>query len=82
MSFYLIELAKCLHWLLDLLKVDILFFQLNGRRVPLELKLLHSVQNVEGVIKLLDFFERPDSSQAPAIKQAQEGASRLDAIYA
>ena len=37
------------------------FFQLNGRRVPLELKLLHSVQNVEGVIKLLDFFERPDS---------------------
>ena len=36
-------------------------FQLNNRRVPLELKLLHSVQNVEGVIKLLDFFERPDS---------------------
>jgi len=35
--------------------------ELNGRRVPLELKLLHSVQNVEGVIKLLDFFERPDS---------------------
>merc|ERR1719234_275950 len=30
--------------------------KLNGRRVPLELKLLHSVQNVEGVIKLLDFF--------------------------
>ena len=25
------------------------------------MKLLHSVQNVEGVIKLLDFFERPDS---------------------
>jgi serine/threonine protein kinase len=38
-----------------------LYFQLNGRRVPLELKLLHSVQGVEGVIKLLDFFERPDS---------------------
>jgi len=35
--------------------------ELNGRRVPLELKLLHSVQNVDGVIKLLDFFERPDS---------------------
>merc|ERR1712066_1086734 len=34
---------------------------LNGRRVPLELKLLHSVQSVSGVIKLLDFFERPDS---------------------
>ena len=35
--------------------------QLAGRRVPLELKLLHSVQNIEGVIKLLDFYERPDS---------------------
>jgi len=34
---------------------------LNGRRVPLELKLLHSVQAVGGVIKLLDFFERSDS---------------------
>merc|ERR1712154_319418 len=34
---------------------------LNGRRVPLELKLLHSVQSVSGVIKLLDFFERSDS---------------------
>ena len=32
-----------------------------GRRVPLELKLLHSVQGVEGVIKLLDFYERSDS---------------------
>lgn len=35
--------------------------QLSGRRVPLELKLLHSVQSVDGVIKLLDFYERPDS---------------------
>jgi len=34
---------------------------LNGRRVPLELKLLHSVQSVNGVIRLLDFFERSDS---------------------
>merc|ERR1712115_163499 len=34
---------------------------LNGRRVPLELKLLHSVQVVSGVIRLLDFFERSDS---------------------
>jgi len=34
---------------------------LNGRRVPLELKLLHTVQSVDGVIRLLDFFERPDS---------------------
>merc|ERR1719391_1731403 len=32
---------------------------LNGKRVPLELKLLHSVQSVSGVIRLLDFFERP-----------------------
>ena len=34
---------------------------INGRKVPMELKLLHSVQNVDGVIKLLDFFERSDS---------------------
>lgn len=34
---------------------------MNGRRVPLELKLLHSVQSVSGVIKLLDFFEKSDS---------------------
>ena len=34
---------------------------LNGKRVPLELKLLHTVQSVSGVIRLLDFFERPDS---------------------
>jgi len=34
---------------------------LSGRRVPLELKLLHSVQSVKGVIRLLDFFERSDS---------------------
>merc|ERR1712168_488741 len=29
--------------------------------VPLELKLLQSVQNVEGVIQLIDFYERSDS---------------------
>jgi len=34
---------------------------LSGRRVPLELKLLHSVQSVSGVIKILDFYERQDS---------------------
>jgi len=34
---------------------------LKGHRVPLELKLLSTVQNVEGVIKLLDFYERTDS---------------------
>merc|ERR1711884_797132 len=32
-----------------------------GRKVPMELKLLHSVQSVDGVIKLLDFYERNDS---------------------
>merc|ERR1712223_996010 len=34
---------------------------LVGRKVPMELKLLHSVQAVEGVIKLIDFYERGDS---------------------
>ena len=36
-------------------------FQLNGRKVPLELKLMHTVQSVEGAVKLVDYFERPDS---------------------
>jgi len=34
---------------------------LQGKRVPLELRLLLRVQSVTGVIKLLDFFERKDS---------------------
>jgi serine/threonine protein kinase len=34
---------------------------LNGRRVPLELKLLSQVQVVPGVIRLIDFYERHDS---------------------
>ena len=34
---------------------------IGGGRVPLELKLLHSVQKVEGVIQLFDFFEAKDS---------------------
>jgi len=34
---------------------------LNGKKVPLELKLLCSVRNVGGVVKILDFFEREDS---------------------
>jgi len=34
---------------------------LNGRRVPLELKLLSQVQIVPGVIRLVDFYERGDS---------------------
>ena len=37
------------------------FLQLNGRRVPLELKLLSQVQVVPGVIRLVDFYERVDS---------------------
>ena len=41
--------------------LNLLYFQLNGRRVPLELKLLTHVQSVTGVIKLLDFYERQDS---------------------
>ena len=35
--------------------------QLNGKRVPLELKLLSQVQVVPGVIRLVDFYERGDS---------------------
>ena len=38
-----------------------IIFQLNGRRVPLELKLLSQVQIVPGVIRLVDFYERVDS---------------------
>ena len=34
---------------------------MNDQKVPMELKLLYSVQSVNGVIKLLDFFERSDS---------------------
>ena len=34
---------------------------LGGRRVPLELKLLHAVETVKGVIQLFDFSERKDS---------------------
>jgi len=35
--------------------------ELEGKRVPLELRLLQSVQNVSGVIQLIDFYERSDS---------------------
>jgi len=34
---------------------------LNDLKVPLEVALMHAAQNVEGVVKLLDYFERPDS---------------------
>ena len=33
---------------------------LNGHQVPLELKLLHQVQRVDGVIRFLDFYVRRD----------------------
>merc|ERR1719210_925952 len=35
--------------------------EVEGKRVPLELKLLSTVQNVDGVIQLIDFYERSDS---------------------
>ncbi|EEC06010.1 serine/threonine protein kinase, putative, partial [Ixodes scapularis] len=34
---------------------------LNGQRVPLEINLLLKVSHVPGVIRLLDWYERPDS---------------------
>jgi len=34
---------------------------LNGKKVPLELKLLCTVRKVDGVVRILDFFERDDS---------------------
>ena len=36
----------------------VLIFKLNGRRVPLELKLLSLVQTVHGVIGVLDFYNQ------------------------
>ena len=32
-----------------------------GKKVPMELKLLITVQSVDGVIKLIDYYERSDS---------------------
>ena len=34
---------------------------MNGHRVPLELKLLSQVQSINGIIRLIDFYERHDS---------------------
>merc|ERR1712013_560317 len=34
---------------------------INGPKVPMELKLLFTVRNVRGVVKLIDYFEREDS---------------------
>jgi hypothetical protein len=36
-------------------------FQFEGRSVPLEICLLRKVSSVSGVVRLLDFYERPDS---------------------
>lgn len=36
-------------------------FQMNGHRVPLEVCLLRKVSHINGVIKLLDYYERNDS---------------------
>ncbi|CAL1540940.1 unnamed protein product [Lymnaea stagnalis] len=42
-------------------KVSSWYDQANGMQIPLELHLLHRVQHVSGVIKLLDSFETTDS---------------------
>ena len=36
-------------------------FQYDGKSVPLEICLLRKVSSVPGVVRLLDFYERPDS---------------------
>lgn len=35
--------------------------QVNGKNIPMEIALLHKVDGVEGVVRLLDHYERPDS---------------------
>jgi len=35
--------------------------EIEGKRVPMEIKLLKNVQNVEGVIQLYEYYERADS---------------------
>jgi len=37
------------------------WIQMNGHRVPLEVCLLRKVSHIQGVIKLLDYYERNDS---------------------
>ena len=36
-------------------------FQYDGKSVPLEICLLRKVSSIPGVVRLLDFYERPDS---------------------
>ena len=38
-----------------------LIFQLNGQIVPVEICLLKKVSHIQGVVKLLDYYERTDS---------------------
>ena len=38
-----------------------ILFQYDGKSVPLEICLLRKVSSVPGVVRLLDFYERPDS---------------------
>jgi serine/threonine protein kinase len=40
---------------------NLMFVQMNGSRVPLEIYLLCKVVHVEGVIKILDYYEKTDS---------------------
>ncbi|CAG0895802.1 unnamed protein product [Cyprideis torosa] len=35
--------------------------ELEGKKIPLELKLLRAVSHIPGVIEVIDFYERPDS---------------------
>lgn len=44
----------------DSAKVIPVYFQLNGRQVPLEIALLDKCRDCTGVIRILDWFERAD----------------------
>jgi len=41
--------------------VCVCLWQLGGQSVPLEVHLLKLVAHVEGVVQLLDYFDKPDS---------------------
>jgi len=47
--FYLLTVCLCL------------LCQLDGQNVPLEVHLLKLVANVDGVVQLFDYFDKPDS---------------------
>jgi len=50
-------------WQLDgqSLCVCVCVWQLDGQSVPLEVHLLKLVDGVDGVVQLLDYFDKPDS---------------------